>query len=140
MSRYDDIIGLPRFVSRTRKHMSNSDRAAQFAPFAALTGFGEKITEAARLTEGQIELSESEKAMLDYKFSIIAANLDRNDVISISYFVPDELKSGGAYRTATIRLKRIDLLRRVLIDSEGRNYDIDYIADVSSDLFGGYGI
>ena len=97
MSEYDDIIDLPRPKSR-HEPMPMSDRAAQFSPFATLTGYGDAIDETARLTDVRIELSEEERAELDYKQQYLST-LDA-PTVSVTYFVPDERKSGGAYVTA----------------------------------------
>ena len=96
---YEDIIHLPHHQSATRPHMSLYDRAAQFSPFAALTGFDGVIAETSRLTDQKIELSEYEKALLDQKLSLIDDELRKGNhpEIAVVYFVPDPLKAGGAY-------------------------------------------
>lgn len=105
---YDDIIGLPHHVSQRHPHMPVSDRAAQFAPFAALTGYGDVIKETARLTEARPELSEDEREELDYKLRTILRDPGENPEITITYFVPDTRKSGGAYRKAAGRIRTVD--------------------------------
>ena len=89
---YDDIIDLPRFVSKNRPHMSDYDRAAQFAPFAALTGYGETIREAARMTESFKEPDDTEKEILDMKLSVLENHLAECPELRILYYVPDEKK------------------------------------------------
>ena len=96
MSRYDDIINLPHHVSPTRQRMSMHDRAAQFAPFAALVGYDDAVAETARLTESRPELDEQEQKELDARLRYLADNLDKRPVVKIKYFIPDERKSGGA--------------------------------------------
>ena len=136
--RYDDIIGLPRFVSRGRKHMSNYDRAAQFAPFDALTGYDEAIEETGRTTEDEAVLGENEMQVLDMRFRIIQEHLSQRPVIFLRYFEPDLYKEGGAYREETVRVKKIDLNQRILISEEKKRYDLDSIVSVNGDLFDAY--
>ena len=116
MTEYDDIIDLPRPKSK-HEPMPMSDRAAQFSPFAALTGYSDAIDETARLTDRRIELSEEESAELDYKQQHFAA-LDA-PTVAVTYFVPDERKTGGAYVTHTGTLKRIDEIERTMVFNDG---------------------
>ena len=132
MTEYDDIIDLPRPKSK-HEPMPMSDRAAQFSPFAALTGYGDAIDETARLTDARIELSEEERAELDYKQQYLAT-LDA-PTVTVTYFVPDEKKSGGAYSTVTGFLKRIDEYERVLMLTDGRKIQLDAIFDIESEEF-----
>lgn len=113
--KYDDIIHLPHPVSRTHPRMSGYDRAAQFSPFAALTGHEAAIKETARLTDEKIELDEYEKSRLDEKLQIIAENLGADMEVEITYFVPDEKKDGGAYQTVSGCVRKIDRYERVLV-------------------------
>ena len=133
--RYDDIIDLPRFVSRARKHMSNHDRAAQFAPFDALTGYSEAIDETGRTTENEVVLGESEIRELDLKFRMIYRNIAQNPKLKIRYFVPDLSKDGGRYLEEEVTAAKIDLNRRLLISADRRQFDLDYIIDVDSGIF-----
>ena len=105
---YEDIIHLPHHVSSVHPHMPVSDRAAQFAPFAALTGYGDVIKETARQTDAKPELSEDEKEILDYKIQLACGLSGEKPGVRITYFVPDEKKSGGAYHTAERRIRRIN--------------------------------
>ena len=136
--RYDDIIDLPRFVSKGRKHMSNYDRAAQFAPFDALTGFDEAVEETGRRTDSEVLLGENEIYQLDLRFQILKRHLEERPAVKIRYFVPDAYKEGGSYREEELVIKRIDLSQRMLYSEDGRGYDLDYIVDVASDLFALY--
>ena len=95
MSRYDDIINLPHHVSPTRQRMSMHDRAAQFAPFAALVGYDDAVAETARLTEARPELDEQEQRAINERLAYIADHIDEQPEVFIRYFVPDERKSGG---------------------------------------------
>lgn len=109
---YDDIIDLPRHVSTTRPQMSRENRAAQFSPFAALTGYDAAIRETARLTDEKIELGEGAVADLDMKLGMLADLIDDHPEIAMIYFRPDEKKSGGSYVTVAGALKKIDEYER----------------------------
>ena len=132
---YEDIIHLPHHVSATRPQMSMSDRAAQFAPFAALTGYDEAIKETGRLTDDRIELDENTRTALDIKQAYLAENINIHPEISITYFLPDTKKDGGEYVTATGSLKRIDEYERMLIFVDGRKIPMDEIANIDGNLF-----
>ena len=108
MTKYDDIINLPHHVSKEHPQMSIYMRAAQFAPFAALTGHESAIMETARITDSQIELDEEEKRVLDTKLNLLREHINEQPQISVTYFMPDERKSGGCYQTYTGRLRIID--------------------------------
>ena len=113
--RYDDIIDLPHHTSPTRPRMPLRDRAAQFAPFAALVGHGAAIRETARLTDSRVELTEDEKAILDGRLRMILEMLDKRPEVSICYFEPDAKKAGGAYVTITGHVKTFDEISKMLI-------------------------
>lgn len=128
---YDDIINLPHHQSDTRPHMSLYDRAAQFSPFSALTGYDEAVTETERLTDRKQELSEEVKAELDMKLSVLRERINEQPEVKITYFVPDERKSGGKYVTAVTSIKKIDKVRRLIVLGNNLAVDIDDIADIS---------
>ena len=132
---YDDIIHLPHHVSKTRPQMSMEDRAAQFSPFAALTGYDAAILETGRLTEDKLELGEETQAILDRKQRYLAEIIDTKPEITVTYFVPDEKKSGGAYSTVRGFLKRIDEYERELVLTDGRKIQLDAIFDIESGEF-----
>ena len=115
--KYADIIDLPHHQSRTRRHMSLSDRAAQFAPFAALSGYEDMVNEEARLTDSEIELSDNEIAMLNAVIGEIGAQLSNgaHPVVSLTYFKRDAYKSGGSYETLTAAVKKVDAVSKKLI-------------------------
>lgn len=113
--KYNDILNMPRHISKTRPHMSNHDRAAQFMPFAALTGFGAMINEASRLTSEKHELTEEEARLLNERLRIIKSKIKLHPKISLTYFIPDKRKSGGSYETFTGNLRRIDEFNGELI-------------------------
>ena len=116
---YDDIIHLPHHVSATHPHMSAIDRAAQFSPFAALTGYDAAIKETARLTDKRVELDESMKAALSNKLQMIADRLKEHPEIAITYFQPDAKKNGGAYVTVINTVKKIDVYKRIVVLTDG---------------------
>jgi len=125
--KYDDILDLPRPKSK-HEPMPMSDRAAQFSPFAALTGYGDAIDETARLTDARIELSEEERAELDYKQQYLST-LD-SPMVTVTYFVPDSRKSGGAYVTHTGVLKRVDEVERMMVFNDGVRIPIAEIISI----------
>ena len=135
MSRYDDIINLPHHVSPTRQRMSMHDRAAQFAPFSALTGYEESIVEAGRLTEERRELSETEQTELNRRINFLAKSLKSNPEADIIYFVPDERKSGGEYQSVTGMIKTISLPERIITLNSGQAIRLDDILDISGAIF-----
>ena len=114
---YADILHLPHHRAAGRAHMSLHDRAAQFTPFAALTGFDGVIAETGRQTERRVELSESEKALLDRKFARIIDCLQqgRRPTVTVAYFEADARKDGGAYRQHSGEVKKIDLFERTIV-------------------------
>ena len=124
MSAYDDIVTLS-YPSRPRR-MTNYDRAAQFAPFAALTGHDAAIAETARLTDQAIELGEDGAAMLDEKLR----GLMPGQAVTVVYFRPDPRKAGGAYVRHTGRLKRMELHREAMVMTDGTAIDIGRICDI----------
>lgn len=134
-TNYDDIIHLPHHVSKKHPQMSISDRAAQFSPFAALTGHGAAIKETARLTDARIELDENAKTILDEKLRIIQETLDKRPEITVTYFQPDEKKAGGRYVSATGIVKKIDLYRRSVLMEDGRWIPILDIFEIEGELF-----
>ena len=125
--KYDDIINLPRPVSKKRSPMSNYDRAAQFSPFAALIGYDAVIAETGRLTDTQIELDEGGKALLDEKLQTIREHLEEHPAVKLTVFSPDSRKSGGAYEEVTGNVKKIDPVTRCLVLTGGEVVPIDRI-------------
>ncbi len=131
---YDDIIDLPHHVSERHPQMSMYNRAAQFAPFAALTGHNAAITEAARLTEAEQELSESDAEVLNRKLAYLHS-LDEKPTISVTYFVPDDKKEGGSYHTATGIVKSVEPDKGVLQFEDGTGIPVIRIKDIDGECF-----
>ena len=132
---YDDIINLPHHVSSTRPQMSMIDRAAQFSPFAALTGYDAAIKETGRLTDEKIELDEEALSNLNMKFQILFESLDEQPDIAITYFKPDETKSGGAYLTTTDKIKKVDEYERIITTANGTKIPMDDVINLESEIF-----
>ena len=135
MNPYEDIIHLPHHTSATRPRMSAHDRAAQFSPFAALTGYDSAINETARLTDTKVELDEYGKADLNERLRIIQNHMAEQPEVSITYFQPDLKKSGGAYITTNGRVMKIDDFDRMLVMEDATKIPIDAILEFDSELF-----
>jgi len=129
-TKYDDIIHLSHHVSKSRPQMPIADRAAQFSPFAALTGHEAAIQETARVTDKKIELDEHKKNLLNEKLLLITENLQRMQKVQITYFLPDERKKGGAYIQVEDCVKKIDDYQRMVIMEDGLKIRIDDIYDI----------
>ena len=133
--KYADIINMPHHTSKTKPRMTMINRAAQFSPFAALTGYDAAVKETARLTDDQIELDECAKEMLSDKLQIITEHLDDMPQITFIYFEPDKKKSGGAYRSITGKVKEIDEYERIVKLMDGTKIPIQHICGIESDFF-----
>ena len=132
--KYDDIINLPHPTSRRHPRMSLYARAAQFSPFAALTGHEAAIRETARLTDEKEILSDEEIAGLNEKLKIIAGSTGKGQIVAITYFVPDERKSGGAYTTHSGVVKKIDEYAHTIIMTDNTVIPIAQIREIESEL------
>ncbi len=130
MGKYDDIIHLPHHVSATRPHMPMLDRAAQFMPFRALTGYESAVQETARLTDEKVELTEDEKALLDMRLQKLADEIGSQPKVTLTYFRPDKKKTGGAYVCVTGQLKKIDDYEGSLVLMGGERVLIEDIVDI----------
>ncbi len=147
---YGDIIELPRHIGTVHKPMPIHDRAAQFAPFAALTGYDDMVREQGRLTEGRTELSEQELELLDRKLYILCSLAEEGEapVAEFTFFEPDKYKSGGRYLTIKGRIREVDVLSRRIIlcvseDTADRKtpdteIPLEYITNINSEFT--YGI
>ena len=134
-SKYKDIIDLPHHQSLRRPRMAMIDRAAQFSPFAALTGHNDAIIETARLTDRKIELDEGTKSIINEKIQMISDFLFEKPTVTFTHFEPDIKKEGGTYLNTTGTVKRIDEFKREIILNDGRIILIEHIYDIESDLF-----
>ena len=134
-SPYADIIHLPHHVSQNHPQMPMLDRAAQFAPFAALTGYDDSIAETGRLTTERRELSEQEQAELNRRFNFLLEQLKSKPVVDIVHFVPDERKSGGEYQSVTGSIKTISLPERMITLNSGQVIHFDDILDITGTVF-----
>ena len=133
--KYDDILSLPHPTSRKHPRMSAIDRAAQFSPFAALTGYEETIEETGRLTEQPVELWEDARMELDRRQQILLDNAALSPEVTVRYFCPDSRKEGGAYVTVSGRLKSVDSVNRVLHLQNGIGIPLSVIVELDSPLF-----
>lgn len=127
---YDDIINFPNPTSKKHPRMSLYDRAAQFSPFAALTGHDAAIQETARLTDEKVELDDDTLNRLNEQLNIIRNHIGTNESVSITYFVPDDRKSGGAYVTHSGTVKKIDEYERVVVMSDKTRIPIEQISEI----------
>lgn len=133
MDQYKDIIHLPHHVSKKRPQMSMLDRAAQFSPFAALTGYDDAIKETGRLTDKKMELEEEAQELLDRKQQYLQKIIACRPEITVTFFVPDEKKAGGSYASCTGNLRRIDPVERLFVMADGRKIPLDEIADIEGE-------
>ena len=130
MGKYDDIINLPHHVSTMRHRMSMLERAAQFQSFRALTGYEDAVQETSRLTEDRVELTADEKSILDRKLQSLADRISSKPQITVTWFRPDQKKTGGAYVTTTGQLKKLDDYAGALIMMGGERIVIENILDI----------
>lgn len=133
---YDDIIRLPRPVSTAHPRMSLYDRAAQFAPFKALSGYEDDVEETARLTERRIEPDEDGVERLNARLRLLGERLASTPEVRVTYFRPDERKDGGAYVSVTGRAKKLDALAGVLVLEDGTVIPFADILQLDGELFG----
>ena len=133
--KYKDIINLPHHQSKRRPRMSMIDRAAQFSPFAALTGHNDAIIETARLTDRKIELDEGTKSILNEKIQMISDYLSEKPTVTFTHFELDIKKDGGAYLKTTGNVKKIDDFKKEIYLTDGRIISINHIYEIESELF-----
>ena len=137
---YEDIVNLPPHISKNHPQPSMMDRAARFAPFAAITGYEEMVLEEARVTEERVDLDEGALSLLNEKLNMIQEFLDEEPEVTITYFEPDKKKTGGAYITITGIVKRIDEYEHLVIMKDGARIFIESIYDLQSELFYSLGV
>ena len=137
---YEDIVNLPPHISKKHPQPSMMDRAARFAPFAAITGYEEMVLEEARVTEERVDLDEGALSLLNEKLNMIREFLDEEPEVTITYFEPDKKKSGGAYVSIAGVVKRIDEYEHLVILTDGKKILIEDIYAIESDLFYSLGL
>ncbi len=135
IEKYADMLALPHHQSTRHPHMSLRDRAAQFAPFAALTGYGEAVEETARLTGAMMNLDEDAVAELDRRLRMVEGTVSVKPVFSVTYFLPDDRKDGGAYVTVTGAARRVDRAGFALHMEDGTVIPVDDIISLDGALF-----
>lgn len=137
---YEDIVNLPRHISKVHPQATMADRAARFSPFAAISGYEDMVKEAARVTEERIDITDATKELLNEKLNMIIEFLDEEPEVTITYFEPDKKKDGGAYISITGTVKRIDEYERIVLMSDDKKIRIDEIYAIESDLFYSLGL
>lgn len=136
--KYDDMLRLPHHVSASRKPMAITARAAQFAPFAALSGYDAEVQEAGRLTDRPIEPDEYEKEALNARLRLLARHLREKWVVNLVFFQPDERKAGGAYVTRTGTVKKLYETERLLTLTDGTVIPLDDLIALDGEEFAAY--
>ena len=136
--RYDHIMHLPNPEPTVRPRMAMEKRAAQFAPFAALTGYEESVAEEARLTEEKLELSEDMIDMIDARLAVIQQHIKEQPNIAVTYFIPDNKKAGGRYVTVSGNIRKLDGMRHQIIMADGTSIPIDDVRFIEGSLFDAY--
>lgn len=131
---YDDIINLPHHQSDRRPHMSLYDRAAQFAPFSALTGHDDAIKETARLTDKKLELDDYDQMLLNNKMNFILNHINDQPEITVTYFIPDSAKAGGMYLDFAGNIKKYDAVQRKICFTDKTEIFIDDIIEIKSEI------
>lgn len=137
---YEDIVNLPRHISKIHPQATMADRAARFSPFAAISGYDDMVKEAARVTEERIDITDATKELLNEKLNMIIEFLDEEPEVTITYFEPDKKKDGGAYMSITGIVKRIDEYERIVLMIDEKKIKIDEIYAIESDLFYSLGL
>jgi len=126
---------MPHHVSTKHTPMSRYERAAQFAPFAALTGYEDIIEEEGRITDSRIDINDEAKYILDNKMQILMNDIVNRPIVSITYFLPDEKKAGGKYVTLDEKIKKIDILKHTIITESGTVIPTNDIVDIQGEIF-----
>lgn len=137
MEKYQNIINMPYVKSKKRHHMSNHDRASQFAPFAALNGYEEELIESSRTTSKKIELLQSDKDIISAKLMFIMVNKLEEEIL-FTYFIKDLKKSGGRYESIKRVVKKIDEVNKVIYFTDKSNINIEDVIDISSKTLNSY--
>lgn len=130
MGKYDDIISLPHPVSAKHPRMSLAERAAQFSPFAALSGYEDAIDETARQTKAFMELDEDEKERLDETLQQIKLQIEKHPAVRLTYFRPDERKEGGAYQTIEGRIRKFNEYEKTFLMEDGSRVLLERLTEI----------
>jgi len=130
MGKYDDILNLPHHVSSTRPHMSMHDRAAQFSPFAALTGYDDTVRETTRLTDEKQELTADRINDLNQKIAFLNEHAEERPQITVEYFIPDGKKSGGKYVILSGEFRRVDEYNHNMVFTSGEEIPLNDIFEI----------
>lgn len=133
--KYDEIANLPHHVSETRPQMPMSDRAAQFAPFAVLTGYDSAIRETGRLTDERIELDEEALTALNLRYQLLMDALGKEPEVEITFFKPDERKSGGEYVTVIGAVKNVDDFERLITMQDGMKIPMNDVLSIDGEIY-----
>lgn len=133
--KYDDIIGLPHPISVKHRQMAREDRAAQFSPFAALTGYDEAISETQRLTETKKELDEDVKTRLNEKIAVLATRIAEHPVVKITYFKEDGKKEGGAYLTIVGAVRKVKEFEKILQMEDGTEIPLADVSGIEGEIY-----
>ena len=132
--KYDDIINLPHHVSKKHPQMGVVARSAQFAPFAALTGYEDEVKETARLTDAKKDIDEEQKQVLDRKLQLIKQKIHTKPQVTITYFIPDLKKDGGEYVTVTGNIRKIDEFNQLIIMQDETEIYIEDVIEIWEDI------
>ena len=130
IDKYKDIINMPHYVSKKHPQMSIENRSAQFAPFAALTGYEDEVKETGRLTNKRVEITEEIKELLDFKLRYIKEKIGENPKVKITYFLPDHKKDGGKYLEEIGNVKKIDEYKQTIVLENKKEILINEIIDI----------
>lgn len=130
MNKYDDIINLEHFEPKFHKRMSMESRAAQFAPFDALTGYSDAVIETARLTDTKHELDEETQNNINIKLQLIEEDIKSKPLIKVKYFIPDKKKNGGKYITYSGNVRRIDRVNEEIVFTNEKKINFNTVSDI----------
>ena len=128
--KYDDIINMPHHISKKHPRMSLENRSAQFAPFAALTGYEDEVEETARLTDKRIEITDEIKSTINMRLQIIQEKINTKPKVTIKYFIPDNKKEGGSYKTVTSNVLKIDQYKKLVVLKDNTKIFISDIINI----------
>ena len=128
--KYDDIINMPHHISKKHPRMSLENRSAQFASFAALTGYEDEVEETARITDKRIEITDEIKSTINMRLQIIQEKINTKPKVTIKYFIPDNKKEGGSYKTVTSNVLKIDQYKKLVVLKDNTKIFISDIINI----------